>query len=635
MAVTMGPQKLSLVDGVRQVSSEELAAQLAAIVDSSEDAIIGRGADGVINTWNAAATRIFGYTAEEMLGQSMLLLVPPELHGEELANLERLRRGETVGQYHTQCFRKGGERLDVSVSLSPIRDSQGRLLGSALILRDVGDLRKEHAAKARLTAIMESSDDGIVAKDLNGVITDWNVGAERIFGYSKEEIIGRSILTIIPPELQHEEPVLLGKIRAGERVEHFQTYRLHKSGRRVDVSLTLSPILDASGRVIGASKLVRDVTEGRRSERDRLMLAAIVESSDDAIISKSLDGIITSWNAAAERMFGYKVHEIVGHSVLRLIPPELHFEEPRILSRLRAGERIEHYETRRLRKNGEVFYASLTVSPVRDSQGRVVGASKIVRDISDRKAAEAALLQREKFAVAGRLAATLAHEVNNPLESITNLAYLLSRHPSLDDEARGYANLLLQEVQRAGEITRQTLSYYRESRSTTDVSVIETIEHTLRWKSKKLESKRVTVEKQFETDRWVKGYAGELRQVFENLIENAIEAVGHGGHIRVRARLQGTRGSERECMIISVCDDGPGIPPRVKPRIFDPFFTTKLQTGNGLGLWVTREVIRRHGGTIRVRSSEDRGRHGSVFTIQLPVSATAPRQKTNVTAYAG
>ena len=501
------------------------------------------------------------------MGQSALLLVPPELHHEELTFLQQLREGRRIEHYQTERLRKGGDRIEISAAISPIRDTEGRVIGSALVARDISAQQQERAAQSRLAAIIESSDDAIVAKDLNGVVTDWNAAAERMFGYTAEEMLGRSIMTIIPPEFQHEEPVILAKIRSRERVEHFRACRLHKSGKRVDVSLTVSPIRNARGQVIGASKIARDISDHLRSDNARLMLAAIVESSEDAIISKTLDGVITSWNVAAERLFGYKPEEIIGHSVLRLIPYELHYEEPHIISKLRRGERIEHFETRRKRKNGEVFDISLTVSPIKDSTGRVVGASKIVRDISDRKAAEADSLE-EKLAATGRLAATLAHEVNNPLESITNLAYLLVHHGSMDEEARGYAELLLREVQRAGEITRRTLSYHRAARVASVVNVIEIIEDVLGSKAKKLEARRITIKKHFRDAPKFSGFPGELRQVFDNLVENAMDAVGADGliWIRVRARKDGAH----QKVVVSILDDGAGMSPFVMARIFDP-----------------------------------------------------------------
>src|SRR6185369_12622378 len=190
------------------------------------------------------------------------------------------------------------------------------------------------------------------------------------------------------------------------------------------------------------SKVARDISERTTADELRIRLAAIVESSDDAIIGKDLNGIITSWNAGAERLFGYKPEEIIGQSVLRLIPEELQSEEPEILARLRADQRISHYETQRVSKTGEKLYLSLTISPIRDAYGKVIGASKIARDISERKRAQMALVESEKLAATARMAATIAHEINNPLESVTNLAYLLSVDTSLSQTAHTYAELL-------------------------------------------------------------------------------------------------------------------------------------------------------------------------------------------------
>lgn len=604
----------------KRLPAEELATRLAAIVESNDDAIIGTDERHIINIWNQSASRVFGYAAGEIVGQSILLLVPPELHDKERAILERLSHAPEAHSYLNECLRKGGQRVEVSVSVLPISDTEGRYLGSAFTVRELSLQQRELAPRERLATIVNSSDDAIIAKDLNGVITEWNTAAERMFGYRAEEVIGRSILTIIPPELQHEEPMILGKIRAGHGIDHYETYRLHKSGRRVDVSLSISPLRDSRGRVIGASKIARDISERLRLDKERLLLAAIVDSSEDAIISKTLDGIITSWNASAERIFDYKHDEIIGHSVLRLIPTELQYEEPQILAKLRRGERIEHFETRRKRKNGEIFDVSLTVSPIKDSQGRIVGASKIVRDISDTKAAEAALIEKEKLVATGRLAATLAHEVNNPLESITNLAFLLANHMDLNVEARHYAELLLKEAQRAGDITRQTLSYHRAARVQSQVNVTEILEDVLRWKSRKLTQKRIKVEKMLAPVPSVQGYAGELRQVFENLMENAMDAVGEQGLIRIRTRIRGE--GDRQKIMISVCDNGVGMSRFVKAKMFDPFFTTKLQTGSGLGLWVTQGILKKHGGAVRARTSQKEGRHGSVFTVTLPVRRT-------------
>lgn len=238
---------------------------------------------------------------------------------------------------------------------------------------------------ARLAAIVESSDDAIVSKDLNGIITSWNHGAEKIFGYTPEEAVGRSVTMLIPEDRLDEEPGILGRIRNGERIDHYETVRKHKDGRLLDISLSVSPILGIDGRVVGASKIARDITQRKAAQIEIEKLAAIVDSTSDAIITKDLNGIITSWNKGAEGVFGYTASEAIGQPVTMLIPPERIDEEPGILSRIRSGEAIAHYETVRRRKDGELIDISLNVSPIYDSKGVIVGASKIARDITEHK----------------------------------------------------------------------------------------------------------------------------------------------------------------------------------------------------------------------------------------------------------
>lgn len=601
-----------------RLTPRQLLERLTAIIDSASDAIIATDTHGVIETWNAAATRLFRYPAHEIVDQSIFLIIPPDLHHVEKDRFERIGKGECVEPHETQILAKGGDKKSVFSSMSTVRDSSGEVVGAALVIRDLDQYRQEDIERARLAAIVDSSDDAIIAKNLNGVITNWNIAAERMFGYTADEIIGRSILTIIPPELQHEEPTILGQIRAGNRVAHLETQRLHKSGKIIEVSLTSSPIRDHEGRVIGASKIVRDITTRRQSDDARLRLAAIVESSDDAIISKNLDSVITSWNAAAERMFGYRPEEIIGQSVMRLMPRELYTEEPEIIRKLRNGQRIQHFETMRLRKNGEIFNVSLTVSPVRDDTGRVIGASKIVRDISDRKATEAALIEKEKLAATGRLAASLAHEVNNPLEAITNLAFLIHNHPGLDDEALGYAEALLRETQRAADIAHRTLSFYKEATQKSPTDVTDILRQVLKFKQKNLTEREIKVETVFSDVPTLDAYRGELRQVFENLVENAIDAVGQSGSIQVRIRTVGKGGTER--LVVLISDSGSGITPELRTKIFEPFVTTKEFKGSGLGLWVSRSIVQKHRGTIRTRSSFNPRWKGTTFLVSLPVS---------------
>ncbi|MBV8833859.1 MAG: PAS domain S-box protein [Acidobacteriaceae bacterium] len=262
--------------------------------------------------------------------------------------------------------------------------------------RTVGKVSGNSAAFL-LTAIVDSSDDAIISEDLNGVVTSWNKSAERLFGYTASEAIGRTIAELlIPQDSQDEELDVSARLRRGEHVDHFETVRRCKDGALVDVALTMSPVKDDTGNVVGASKIARNISDRKRTERSSLLLSAIVDSSDDAIISKDLNGVITSWNKSAQRLFGYTPDEAIGKTVAELlIPQDRQEEEPNILARLRRGERVDHFETIRRRKDGGLLDISLTISPVKDSAGTIVGASKIARDITDAKRIRSALVESE------------------------------------------------------------------------------------------------------------------------------------------------------------------------------------------------------------------------------------------------
>jgi PAS domain S-box-containing protein len=466
-----------------------------------------------------------------------------------------------------------------------------------------------------LEAIVHSSEDAIITKNLDGIITSWNPAATRIFGYLPQEIVGQSILKLIPPHLHHEEPVILSKLRAGEQIAHFETERVTKDGRRIFVSLTISPVRNKRGNVIGVSKIARDITEQRQTDIARSRLAAIVESADDAILSKDLNGIITSWNRAAERTFGYTGEEIIGSSILRLVPEELHPEEQMILGKIRRGEPIEHYETIRVTKDGRRLNVSLSISPLRDYSGVVVGASKVLRDITQRKRMEESLILAEKLSASGRMAASIAHEINNPLEAVLNLIYL-ARSNSSNPEVQAYLNTAEGELVRLSHIAKQTLGFYREQNSAALVSLTELVGTVLRIYSSKLQEAGVAVETRFGSARPVVVRKGEMMQVISNLVTNAMYAMSPGGTLRVTTE-DGTCDG-REALVLSIDDNGRGIPAENLAKIFEPFFTTRGSIGTGIGLWVAKQFIAGHSGTIEVESSTDATSHGTKFLIRLP-----------------
>ena len=365
-------------------------------------------------------------------------------------------------------------------------------------------------------------------------------------------------------------------------------------------------------------------------------LAAIVESSDDAIASKDLNGIVASWNRSAERLFGYKAEEIIGKPITLIIPPELHQDEQTILSKIRRGEKIEHFETVRVRKDGEKIDVSLTISPVKDQTGKVIGAAKIVRDITENKKIDRALRITEKLAAAGRLAATVAHEINNPLEAVTNLVYLAKTDVHNTERVAEYLEMASRELERVAHITRQTLGFYRDNSSPLRFSVTQMLDDLLSLYERRFESRNIRLVKQYDQDIEIMALVGEVRQAFSNLITNAIDALPGGGTLVIRVRqTHAWNDGHRPGVRITILDTGSGIARQHRKNLFQPFFTTKEDVGTGLGLWITRSIVEKHGGLIRVKSRTASDAHGTAFSIFLPLDGKADCPKTNALADAG
>jgi PAS domain S-box-containing protein len=362
---------------------------LAAIVENSDDAIVSKDLEGRILYWNDAATRMYGYTAEEATGQPIEIVIPadPERRREELGIRARIARGERIEHYETIRRHKDGTELEASLSISPVRDASGRVVAAVGFARDISNRRVLESAQY-LAAIVENSDDAIVSIDLDGRILSWNDAATRMHFYTAEEAIGQPIDIVIldDPERRQEELGIRARIARGERIEHYETERRRKDGTRFPVSLSISPVRDAFGRIVAAATSARDISQRRVLESAQFQ-AAIVENSDDAIVSKDLDGRIQSWNDAATRMYGYTAEEAIGQpiDIVILDDPERRQEELEIRARIARGERIEHYETERRRKDGTQFPVSLSISPVRDASGRIVAAAGFARDVTEQR----------------------------------------------------------------------------------------------------------------------------------------------------------------------------------------------------------------------------------------------------------
>jgi two-component system, cell cycle sensor histidine kinase and response regulator CckA len=489
----------------------------------------------------------------------------------------------------------------------------------------------EALTAARLAAIVESSDDAIVSKTLDGTVLTWNSAAERIFGYSAAEMIGSSIYQLIPPDLHADEGEILTRIARGEHIAHFETIRRHKNGTLFPVELSISPVRDETGTIVGASSIKRDISERRRALETSARLAAIVESSDDGIVSKAIDGTVLTWNAAAERMYGYSAAEMVGRSIYDLVPNDLQAEEQAILARVGRGERVAHYETLRCRKDGTQIQISLTLSPMTDSTGQIVAVSSIQRDISERRRAEESLRQAAKMEAIGVLAGGLAHDFNNQLYAVSGFAHFIGRDPGLSPATRQDLIELQKVAERMASLTRQLLAFSRQqvlSPETLDLNAA--VEETLPMLRRLIGSNTKIALDLAPGPKWVRVDRAQLVQVLLNLVINARDSMPEGGTIQVRTLTHEVRpgrifdrlkasveaGAYAE---LSVSDSGKGIAAEHLPHIFEPFYTTKeVGMGTGLGLATVEGVVAQSNGYIQVDSVVDRG---TSIKILLPFAA--------------
>ena len=262
---------------------------------------------------------------------------------------------------------------------------------------------------------------------------------------------------------------------------------------------------------------------------------------------------------------------------------------------------------------------SLSISPVRDEQGRIIGAAKVVRDITENKKIERALRTTEKLAAAGRLAATVAHEINNPLEAVHNLVFLARRDVTNSEKVAQYLEMAQRELDRVSHIARQTLGFYRDTSAPTKISLVKTLEDLLFLYEKRLEVRGIRVTRQYKDEGEIMALAGEVRQALSNLISNAIDAMPTGGSLCVRVSKSHTWGDHKPGLRVTVLDTGSGIPAQAQKKLFEPFFTTKADVGTGLGLWITKNIVEKHGGNIRFVSGTGL-QHGTAFSIFLPSS---------------
>jgi PAS domain S-box-containing protein len=497
--------------------------------------------------------------------------------------------------------------------------------------------RKELEGRLRISEIcyrrhFEAARDGLLIVDPEThKITEANPSIIELLG-THEELVGKELWETGLLEDREASLAAFRELDKSSIVRYDELPIRTKDGQKRYVEFVGNIYATNGHRVIQFN--VRDITERRRADEIATKLAAIVESSDDAIVSKSLEGIILTWNRGAERIFGYSAEEVVGKPIQILIPPERIDEEPVILQKVRSGERLEHYESVRVAKDGRRIHVSLTVSPIRDRNGKVIGASKIARNITERKRAEEEreqLLAREQAARAeaesanrtkDEFLATVSHELRTPLNAIMGWSHLL-RRGRMDEAATARAAETIERNAKAQaqliedilDVSRVIAGKLRLNVGPVDLAsvinaAIESVQ--LAADSKGIHMK-VTLDP---SARHISGDSGRLQQVVWNLLSNAIKFTQSGGHVEVR--LEHAKSNAR----IKVSDTGQGISKEFLPFIFDRFrqadgTSTRRHSGLGLGLALVQHLVELHGGTVRAESPGEGG--GATFTIALPI----------------
>jgi PAS domain S-box-containing protein len=462
-------------------------------------------------------------------------------------------------------------------------------------------------AQLRLGAIVASSDDAIISKTLGGVITSWNAGAQRIFGYTVEEAVGRPVNILIPPDRQDEEALIIDRLRQGESVKHFETVRITKDARQIHVSLTISPIKNAAGQIIGASKIARDITARKRAEEALRRQANLLEQTHDAIIVWEFPRTIVFWNRSAEQLYGFSREDAIGHDCHELLRAE--HPLPRLVLEAtleREGEWTG--ELTHTARDGRTILVESRHVLVREADGRRL-VLETNRDITERKRAEEALrLAQADLAHVGRvttlgeMAASIAHEVDQPLSGVVInanacLRFLAGAKPNLD-EVRDGLRAIVGDGRRASDVIGRIRALARKTATDKEpLDINEVIREVVVLAEGEARRTRARIRTEFAGNLpRVVGDRVQLQQVVLNLLLNGLEAM-HAVVDRPRELAISTQPEANDRVRVAVQDSGAGIDPQLADRVFEAFYTTK-RSGMGMGLSISRSIVEQHGGRL-------------------------------------
>ena len=567
---------------------------------------------------NDRGARLLNKTPEQMIGRSFWELFPADASPVFRQECRRaMEKQQTVRL--EEYYSPGNAWYEVAAFPSKS--------GLSLVFRDVSDRRRSEAERAKTEQILSCLPDGLAVMDRNWNIVYINESGAQLAGKPREEVIGKNCWQLFPKLVGTVAETQYRLCMKDGVPAHFE-FPFPPLGRHFEICAVPLPE--------GISVLYQDVSEARereeqlRSALDRLEIAhkaANIGTWDWNIRTNEL-----IWSENIAPIHGLAPEQFDGklETWLRTIRPD---DLPMVQAKIQKAieERSDYYvEFRTIWADGREHWVSGKGRVLLGKDGQPARMVGIGADIDRRRREEEALRRSEKLAAAGRLAATIAHEINNPLEAVTNLMYLMRQAPDDSREMRELLKMAEEQLTRVNHIARQTLSFYREPSVPEMVDAAQAFEELLAIFQSRLTAKHVTVEKEFQCVERLRAFKGEIRQVLSNLLTNAIDASPQGGRLVLRVKYGVTlNGTRRSTVLMEVEDFGAGIQPQDRERIFEPFFTTKSDVGTGLGLWVSRQIVEKHGGTLDFRTSLEKGSSGTCFCVVLPGTMTEPVASTN------
>lgn len=602
---------------------------------STDGILVLDSASGTVTGLNPALLEMLGYSREECLGKKLWDIGAFKNVREFQAEFHELQKKEYVRYNDLPLQTSDGKLIRVEFTSSAYQLDGRRVIQCNL--RDNTCRKTAGQSRELLADIVEFSADAIIGKRLDGTIISWNRSAEALYGYTREEALGRNISIIVPEDHAGELEELYRRVERGEIVLPHDTVRQRRDGKRVDVSITASPIRDAAGQVTGVSVTARDITRLKQAEEARARLALAVEHTAESVVITETDGSIQYVNPAFERITGYRREEAVGQTPRMLNSGKQAPEFYRALwETLKRGKTWTGVFINK-RKDGTLYEAEAVISPVRDQDGRTINYVGVERDVTRERQLEEQLRQSQKMEAIGQLAGGIAHDFNNLLTIIRGYSQLLFEDLAADDPRKLKIVEINNAADRAVSLTQQLLAFGRRQVLVSEVTDLNEVLTSTENKLRRLIGEDIElVIVQGKGPGCVRVDRGQIEQVIMNLVANARDAMPQGGRVTLEVSnivLDASHAAVHPeiklgpYVMLAVRDTGPGITPEITEHLFEPFFTTKEKgKGTGLGLSTVYGIVRQSEGCVCASSEPGQG---AVFTVCLPQvrQQAAPRKQ--------